>query len=344
MTWEVFFPPGMPVMALPTWENPRLYLPARGLFQRWKGSALYPAFRTGARLYRLLLRTRAAVGLGAVRVNQSDGWPLREFIQNLLPQLNNVVVLVGTSTPPKIIVQLWDEYSEVMGYLKYIEGTASHSRLQQEYSVLAYLPEDVGPVPLKYGSLNGGTALCVTAVPGKLVPAKLPPAAGIDRFLQTLIVVDSFPFEMHPWVQTIQARGEKHVERWLEALAGRPWPVVIQHGDFAPWNLLYTLDGRVRAIDWEYGSGQGFPYLDLAHYVLQVAAHIYRWSPSEAMRYAIYYLTHQTCPALKPAEIEAITQLTAYRAYWQFLEDGLSRDHPLQVWRRTVWESRRGDV
>jgi thiamine kinase-like enzyme len=115
---------------------------------------------------------------------------------------------------------------------------------------------------------------------------------------------------------------------------------VVRHGDFAPWNLLGGSDGKLRAIDWEYGSPKGFPYLDLAHYILQVAALIYRWSPSKALHYTIHYLTDQPWPALKAAEAEAITRLTAYHLHRQALEDGHAQDAPGQAWRRAVWEGK----
>jgi hypothetical protein len=44
-----------------------------------------------------------------------------------------------------------------------------------------------------------------------------------------------------------------------------PLPAVIQHGDFAPWNLKRTASGLC-AIDWEDGQWQGLPLQDLLHF------------------------------------------------------------------------------
>jgi hypothetical protein len=339
MDWEAFFPAGTPVVALPSWDNPRLYMAAQDPLRRWEGSAFYPAFRPHARFYRLLLRARAAVGLVAVRVAQSEGWPVGAFIQAAPPHISSVAAQVGTPGPAqKITVQLSAEGGKVVGYLKYAEKAVACKRLQQEYEVLSGLPQGIGPRPLRYGSLGKGLALHTTPVQGKLLPAKLPPVAGFASFLQILTAAPPLPLEAHPWARAIRLPGEGCVERWLESLADRKWPVVIQHGDLAPWNLLSTPNGKLRAIDWEYGSPTGFPYVDLAQYMFQVAALLYRWSPSKAMDYTIRYLTRRPWPGLTSAEAVAIAGLAAYQAHRHALEDGHAPDAPVQAWRQAVWE------
>ena len=47
------------------------------------------------------------------------------------------------------------------------------------------------------------------------------------------------------------------------------------------------------AIDWEYGTLEGFPHLDLAYYVLQTSDVIYRRAPLRAAEYAAKYLAQQ---------------------------------------------------
>src|SRR5512134_3672805 len=93
--WEIFFRPGERVIALPSWEHPRLLLPANTLVERVAGSAFYPAFRKTGQLYRWLLRLRAVAGFDASR-SATDCPPLRrEFMQDVLPGAHVRAVQVG---------------------------------------------------------------------------------------------------------------------------------------------------------------------------------------------------------------------------------------------------------
>ena len=334
-----FFPPSVPVTALPSRARPRLFLMSLGRTQRWRHTRLYPAFRTPARLYRLAMRGKAALGLGEVWQNEAGTWALYDFLEGVLPEVDAAVVLFGTPGPAqKITVQLW-AHARVVGYLKYGEKPPARARLAQEHEVLAALPRGVGPTLLKYGGFADGEAMVTLPVVGEGLPAKLPPPEALRGLLEALIGSESYALEDHPWVRTLPRQHRARVIPWLRHLSSRPWPVALHHGDFAPWNLLRHADGSLRAIDWEYGSTKGLPFLDLAYYLLQVAALITRWSPQRARSYAVDYLTQTPWPGLSRAEGEAITRLAAYHAYCQGEADGSSAQAFLQSWRRTLWES-----
>jgi hypothetical protein len=339
LDWTLFFPPGARVLALPSWQNPRLFLPTKSFFQRWEDSAFYPAFRFLARLYRLSLRARATVGLEEVREVQSSGWPLGEFVRNVFPQVGSAVILVGTPGPTqKITVRVLGRRGEVLGYLKYAEKEAARQRLGRERRILCDLPGKVGPTVLKFGTFGGGEALLTSALVGTRVPATLPPSEGSRNLLTFLATSPLVPLEAHPWVRHVWGQVGPELDGWLEILADKRWPVAIQHGDFAPWNLLRRPDGTLGAIDWEYGTLKGFPHLDLAYYILQVSALIYRHAPSKAADYAATYLSQQRHLALSRVEAQMLTRLAAYDAYLKSREDGQPEDAVLQTWRRAVWE------
>jgi thiamine kinase-like enzyme len=128
---------------------------------------------------------------------------------------------------------------------------------------------------------------------------------------------------------------------WLGPLGTRDWPVAIQHGDLTPWNLLRTREGRLQVVDWEHGSLEGFPCIDLAHYILQTSALIHLRSPSDAAREAIDCLLSRKATnfCLSEAQARAIVSLAAYEAYLMTCEDGQRPDARLQSWRRTIWSS-----
>jgi hypothetical protein len=339
LRWEMFFPPGTRVLALPSWRRPRLYMAARPFSRRWNSSKFYPASRRMARIYRLFLRAATAAGMKRTRVVPSSDWVLGNFVQDVLPELSSVVVLDGTPGPAqKVTAQLRDAKGRVLGYLKYAEKKPACRRLRQERKMLAELPSGVGPKLMKFEPMGDGEALLSSVLPGELLPATLPPPKGVAVLLNSLIVSPPQPLKYHPWVLHLRSRGQSGLDSCLEALTGRDWPVVIQHGDFAPWNLLRTSDGALGAIDWEYGTPEGLPYLDLAYYILQTSALIYRQHPPSAARYTVRHLTRESAFGLSAVEAQALTRLAAYDAYLKAIEDGQPESAGLQTWRREIWE------
>jgi hypothetical protein len=338
MDCKRFFPPNTRVLALPNWQNPRLCLPVQCFYQRWTKSSFYPAFSFQARLYRFLLRFKTAAGLGAVRMVPSHSSPLGEFTQDVLPGAIPALILVGTPGPTqKITVQLRNREGEILGYLKYAETEAARKRLWQERRMLSSIPKGIGPEPLKYEALGNGEALLSSLLPGKPLHATLAPTEGLLDFSMSLAVHPPVPMTAHPWVQHVSGRSE--LAPWLEVLAGKDWSVTIQHGDFVPWNLLRVPGGALGAIDWEYGTLEGFPLLDLAYHVLQTSVLVYHQEPLKAAEYATKYLSGEPRLALSRKEARAVTSLAAYDAYLKFLEDGHPSDGYHQRWRRAIWES-----
>src|SRR5258708_29273673 len=55
----------------------------------------------------------------------------------------------------------------------------------------------------------------------------------------------------------------------LERLRGRTVCAAIQHGDFAPWNIKVSAQGKWTVLDWERGQLRGIPAWDWFHYVIQ---------------------------------------------------------------------------
>jgi hypothetical protein len=239
-------------------------------------------------------------------------------------------------------VKLHDEEGTVVGYLKYGEREAARKRLTKEYTMLSRIRSGLAPEPIKHGALGRGEALLITPLGGRRPPATLTLVRNVNRFLDELVVRPPMPLDDHPWVREIRERSEVEHDRWFEVLAHRDWPVVIQHGDFTSWNLLRKPDGTLGAVDWEYGSLEGFAYLDLAHHILQTSVLLYRWEPSRAAEHAVRYLTRMPWPALERREAEALVRLSAYYDYLKGEEDGKASDSifPMQGWRRAVWEKK----
>jgi hypothetical protein len=335
------FAPGTPLLALPSWRAPRVVLSkSGGAICRWRDSAFYPATRSTARLYRLALRSRARFGWGEVRRAVSEHWILHEFIEDCLPPTYSTVLQTRPFGPgQKYILELRDDVGTVIGYVKYATEILARRRLTQEHAMLRRLPAGLGPVPLKLGKMGDGTALLVTPLCGRNVAAKLPPAPEVLEFIKSLEVSAPLALPDHPYVRAVRDRGGTQLDSALEDLATKAWPINLQHGDFAPWNLRQDRHvGTICAFDWEYGTENGFPYIDLANFILQVALLIYSWPPVKSAIYATQWLERQSILGLTEREARALSRLAMFDLYLRAKEDGYACDHPLQAWRRRIWE------
>jgi hypothetical protein len=345
--WHAFFTPGTPVLALPGWKQPRLLVPATSARDRWNASGAYPAFRSTAKLYRGLMRLRALSGIGTVRVSLADraGPTLQEYLADTMPDAEAHAVMVGVAhQAQKLTVQLGAHDGTVVGYMKCASSPGARQRIRNEHLIQCGLPPGTGPRPLKYASMGGMDALLMEPVQGSSVRATLPPPNELPAFVSSLARPVRYSVLRHPWICGKNLEANAEVEPIIAELSAREWAVVLQHGDLVPWNLIRKAEGGLTALDWEYGCEEGFPGLDLAHYVLQVAAHIHRWAPARSREYATRYLL-DTGLDVNATEANAVVRLTAYVAYQHAQLDGYGPDAPVQLWRRLVWgdtDGRRG--
>lgn len=336
MNMKAFFPPDAKIRCIPDKANPRVLLMGTTFEKRWKESRLFPGFRPTARIYRLVMRLKATLGIGNFIINDAQQSLVKEFVADLFPHLCSMVALIGTPGPTqKLTLELWDD-TQVIGYFKFAEKPAARLRLQQEQQVLSFLPEGLGPELLRFGNLQNGLALVTTPLVGQRVLPTVTPPPNVLQLLESFPQSEPRPIHQHPGSHLLIQFFGREVQPWLNALADRKWPVVVHHGDFAPWNLIRTSSGLLKAIDWEYGNREHLPYLDLAYYILQVGFFIFRWSASQAKSYAAHQL-HQLC-GLTNQEAQAIVCLTMFQAFQEARKDGVQPNSPLQIWRQSIWK------
>lgn len=360
-------------MVLPSRSNPKLLVPFCDITARGRLSAFFPAFKLKARCWRLLQRVRCVTGLAPL-VSSPQGETFRLFIDDVLPGISHTAVLIGTSGPhQKIVVQLW-RGSELAGYLKVAATSGAGKKIHSEVAVLERLPQGLGPRLLKVGELDGHPAMMMSPVMGTMLPARLPEATDIRGlmlevrgYLDQLKLSDTlFEMDCHPAIlrirKLISADGgmssdlrppnSDFLDSLLEPLRTQKWPVVIQHGDFAPWNVLRTAvmngqkstispeisrskksedGGLLFAIDWEEGTAEGFPHFDLIHYVSQTAALVEKWTPEQCARYMM-----QSFPDLDESTRRAVIKLGLV-ASWLMLRRSLDGHHWILDWKQKAW-------
>lgn len=334
---------------MPGPRAPRLYLVSNGVKQRWRHSGFFPAFKRAASVLRFAMRLKAMSGLDASRTqlavgepgasgsgsHEEDPWPVRRFLADALPRADAAVVCVGTPGPAqKFTVQLWNGHHEVLGYLKYGQSEAARERILHEYRVLEELPPGIGPGIVAFGPFEDGLALATEPVAGRQAPARWSSLGEAHRFAARLDTGRMEPFSSHPWLVAMATAHGEAVEPWIEPLAGRDWPVVVQHGDLAPWNLIRGASG-LRAIDWEYGRTESFPWLDQAYFILRLAQAIYGKSVADGVAEAVRRLE---ALGLRREEALAIVRLAAFDFYLKARRDGAPDRHESQAWLRAVYE------
>ena len=73
------------------------------------------------------------------------------------------------------------------------------------------------------------------------------------------------------FVEIYQPTSEQHIflEQQISKLShiDTPVPLVFQHGDPGPWNMLVTPGGRVAVLDWEAAEAAGMPGWDLFYFM-----------------------------------------------------------------------------
>jgi hypothetical protein len=187
------------------------------------------------------------------------------------------VIYVGTpGIYRKAVISLVDEASQtVAGVVKCpIEPLAAKS-IRREAALLERLASNGYSVAPRLGYVDGSQGVAAQqAIAGPLSGRELK-ACHINFLLnlstgeQTSLAEQCKALQQTELPQPLQAvwtNWPQIQSIWQQlAVDATPLPAVIQHGDFAPWNLKCIASGLC-AIDWEDGQWHGLPLQDLLHF------------------------------------------------------------------------------
>ena len=267
------------------------------------------------------------------------------MIRAAFPEAVPAAVFIGTpGRAQKITVQYINHAARPLAYLKLGSTMTAKELLTRERDALRLLPAGLGPSCIAFGAFDGGWGLLTSAIDGRRLDASFGALPELAACLDRLPATGESAIASHPWVVRLNERSQVDLERILESLASRPWPIVLTHGDLAPWNVLRDAQGRLMLIDWEYASQAGLPYIDLAYYVLQVGSLVRRWAPERTASEAADRLTALAGGRLSAAEAGAFVRLAALDAFAKGRIDGWPDDGWLQRWRSRIWSSSRAGV
>jgi len=281
-------PTGQPVAWLRAPRGKLCAVPMDSWRLSFGGMALYPGYRTSARLAQMLLRawvtSRAVASSSARRDAAVRSWPLGALLRTSLP---TAVGASGVVTQRGATLLIMDGAGAALAYVKYSESAEGIRLLRAQASLLGHVPDGLGPRVLLHAPFRSGEILVQTVIGGRPCAPRLALGRPQQAFLRALACHGDgveFPASEHPLVMRHRKADGLHsrvLERALDALRGSTWRLVLMHGDFTFANTR-ELDGACAAFDWEWGNETGFPHLDAAHWLIRVARGIQRLPPRAA--------------------------------------------------------------
>lgn len=158
---------------------------------------------------------------------------------------------------------------------KFPMGPVAAEKIAKEFRVLERLRTmgiDQTPEPLVWLPHAGAATQSAMAGQARMGPV----ATEHARFLERLVKPGEGVTvgELKPTLTSSDGRNDAHLERAFDTLCaayGRPRvPAAVSHGDFTPWNLVYSPDGTLGVVDWEDADDKGFGGEDILHYWLRV--------------------------------------------------------------------------
>lgn len=288
----------------PRWIVPAQSKAAAEVLKQWR-----PYSKT-ARLKWLILRTMYQSGLlgylpfvqtvAFSKLPKLDWHPAIDAL--LIP-----VIYVGTpGIVRKAVISLVNEANQTVACVVKcpIEPEAARS-IRREAALLERLTAEgytVAPQLVYVDCLQGVSAQ--QAIAGPLTDRDLK-ACHVDFLLnlltgvQTSLTEQCMELQKTDLSKPLQAEwsGRTQIQAIWEQLAAdtTPLPAVIQHGDFAPWNLKETASGLC-AVDWEDGEWQGLPLQDMLHFFV-IQAYLFQ-TPGVIRNFFKHRLIKRYCSEL----------------------------------------------
>lgn len=340
---SLIFSAGTPLIALPGWKNPRLIFEAGSLRQRWRDSHFFDAYSVRGQLRKFFLRVVSVVLPGRRLQTGTPVSAVDEFADELT--FLRKAVLIGRDDPrQKWTVAFLDENGNPVAFVKYGSRTAARQAVLNEIKALSGLPSGAGPILLKSGDIGLGTAFMMTPVDGVSVgraPLSEQARDYVFRWIARLSVGRVVSAAQHPAVgrmrKNLAGTGipMSAFNGWINKLREQMLPVGWQHGDATLWNLRVLPNGDVRAIDWEDAVEEGCPLFDLVYYVIQMQFFLCRADARQAFVRSVDWLRWQGVVGGDCAG--PVVRLAACDAWLRWKKCGWQDDHPVQLFRKKIW-------
>jgi len=273
--------------------NPFLFLPPESRLAV-QTLALFPAQTNWARWARSLLRAslhaHLPLPLEQVRYSVSLSDPFVQFLcraSGARPgEIPPVGVLAGNPAAlgQRFMLLVFSPEGEPVTVVKAGVSSAAQLFIEREVAFLSSVPEKHRRwIPIPHATFRSES---VRAIAFEFFPGDSP-RGDIDEQLGDILgswlsATSTVALGEIPAWQRLREHRVSHP--FVEDLSRHAVVPAMTHGDFAPWNIKVSRDGRWTVLDWECGELTGVPGWDWFHYEIRSGILVDKCSTSVLQR------------------------------------------------------------
>ncbi|WP_242092373.1 hypothetical protein [Aestuariivivens sediminicola] len=258
------------------------------------GLSLYNPYSKKALIFKIFFK-RYVLSFRNVFRNFLKSHSNGEFINHLekVLQMKFTSSIYYPTISDKLILQLLDSNEDIYGYVKIgLNPKGNHKIINEirgvkEMASRGLLDEDY---LIHSGTYYGCEYFLMKPIEGQ--SAKCLSRRDIDMLLDKLKSNEKFKLREHPGFLKLVNRAKimnrvKLMEILLDIknTSNFSYNLVIEHGDFALWNILITNNGLIQLIDFEYYSNQGIEFVDLFNFYFQKGKLILKLEGERLIKY-----------------------------------------------------------
>jgi hypothetical protein len=261
---------------LPTRSNPKVILSIDNSSISENAFKLYNPFSKKAKLFKSAMNILYTKFNFFTKLILSEEKNQSEFIDYLEKKLNTklIVSIYLATLKDKIVLQLQDKKSSIIGYLKFPLNDIGLKHIQNEIDALEILSKkNIVDSTILVDKYQGNPFILLKEIDGSIGIVE---RSNLDIILNKLKRTQSYLLSNHPRIIEVKERLRKHnlnsyiaIINNIKKISSYQYQLVYEHGDFTPWNIVKTKKEFI-AFDYEYFLKDGLEYLDLIKYYYQV--------------------------------------------------------------------------
>jgi len=263
-------------IAIPSKKKPKVFLAIDNKEISQLSFELYNPFSLKAKFLKLVLRfvflnfnSIAKRIFPLVRARKSIF--IMHLEQSLEKEINSSLYI--STDLDKVVIQLVSK-NVILGYAKYPLKNNAVKKIENEKNAIEILSKDKIVAPLLHYSVYKDKPIIVTK--HEVGNVKILSAAEYKPTLLKFKQKNKVRLINHSRIKSIRKELELHELNELVVLldnlisiSKQEYHDAYEHGDFAPWNLLY-LDGKVIPFDFEFFVEKGIDFFDEIKYNVQI--------------------------------------------------------------------------